>query len=286
MVGKGGDLSMSQIDSKTSEEKLLEAIGDLPEDIIASTANPPVPKMGQIIRESFRVARWIAMAAAVGVIVWGISRSSINLQVKKADTEMVQNQDISSEYKQTEQKEKKALSIWTYTGKEEEPIVKKKKISENDSVSSMYDEADSLDRDVSQGEERMVEGKTIKLLSQAEEDASLVFRVGEEESQDSYYLTVMGVCKISAIVESNCKREEINQKQAACKAGDMIYLDLSQLDSVEKEENLQVSAWKKKEIETIAAMRVELSEEKEENSGVIYIGKKRGKYYGIYQEEN
>lgn len=280
---------------KEKEEKILWAIGDLPEDMIADAADYQLPE-----RKTKCYGKWIQagkgfVCAACAVLVifelipWFYGNYSGGGE-RKTEKVMVEEQKSGavSDNTGTEERKEGKLYLWSEMGKEivnteKDQAVDEKKTGKLESQQKKEDDA-----------REMKEGKTIRLYvkdvpvwnKSGETKKVLPLRIGK--SGDGIKYTICSEvldCRVSSVTSKGVTKQ-VDLGNVECVGGDGIELNTFEDCEPQWAEDI-VPEWVEKEIQSIDIINITGEKGGEiYDFGRIVIGKKGGNYYGIFQKRN
>jgi len=293
---------MRKDSGETRERVLLDAIGNLPEDMIAKAAEYSIfqketeqqeKRAGRKYRRM--ICKGLAAAACLVLVMAGANKGG-ELFRQYADRRSIVSEKREIAHQNAPKVSGDALGN---NSREKEPEVKirtdaaesdkgRKKSGEKDS-STNSSHAVEESADSSFGRVEMQEGVT-RLLRVEKADGRdgekipvARFTFGDEKEELTYMLHSQ-VCKIVSVTEGDVARY-INLPDADCKAGGTAELDIRRFAVTCWAEN-PVPEWENKKIEILDIIDISVQPEngKEQKIGKLVIGAEGKKYYGIFKK--
>lgn len=281
------------------EEKLLEAIGGLPEDMVAQAAEykgedeamqtaKRERKEQKPKKQGFRswsyLERGLAIAACVALVLLGSVRGIPLIQKYAAGDKTT---PIQEDIRQSAAQRAPVVHVWGFTEAEGKNTEDNKKGSETEEELTRI----------------LIWQKTVRLALQQEigedgtelpvltfefaklEDMELPEGVEAAESlpeKEEYFLR-SEFCNIAAVV-SDGQTRIVNGKQAECRDGDTVKMDMREVSSPSLSYP-PVAKWVKRNIDVRDIIHISLKDEDGEGigRGRIVIGQKGENYYAVYQ---
>ncbi|RKI42640.1 hypothetical protein D7V86_19000 [bacterium D16-51] len=286
---------------REKEEKIFQAIGDLPEDMVADAVNYRLTE-----RKPRYIEKWIlagkgfaCAACAALVIFWAVPWAYNNYgggnQTKteefSAEKQESESGSISNEktydYALDEMKTEEV-----YLCSEADNMQESMKIGKEVDRKETKSAKDSQEKAVTGEVKKLTDGKTVRLnvKSVPYEESSegnitiLPLRIGKKDDGVTYTIHSEALnCTVFSVTGSEQERKG-EAGDAECMGGDRI-----ELNTFERSEpgwaKSPVPEWDKKKINIIDI--IDFTGEKEGEKydfGRIVIGKKGGNYYGMYQK--
>jgi len=313
---------MIRENDKEREEKILRAIGDLPEDMVAQAAEYRRPKHRLA---GFSVWKGLAMAACAAIVLLGGARA-VSVMQKQPDGNIKDRayQPSEGNYSDNTQENYGGDKDNTENGMLQQSCGEDGDVSDSSVAkgtgeiklwaaasmeSGKLDSAGSKDvkkqgnRGSEETEEKngvqvlMEEGETIALKTkkmksaEGEKISVITFHFGQPEDDVVYSLhSQTSNCRIVTVAHNGLQKY-VNLPDGECASGDAVAFEARQVASVDWEYNL-VPEWEEKEdLSIIDVIDIcEKGEGGEENRlGRIVIGKQTDeeeRYYGIYQSKD
>lgn len=313
---------MRKDSGKTREEMLLDAIGNLPEDMIAKAAEYSVSQKaeeqgerkegrdsafgeGELQEKKAGHKYWrmvctgLAAAACLALVMIGgnkggelfrqyTERSSIVSEKKEVEHQNAGKASKNSLENQSKEKMPE-VKIWAGTAEsEKESKSKTKKDGINNSSSEAVQER--TDDDTAKGGKKELKEGVTRLLQVEEVDDGNgekipVIRLTFGNEGDKYtYSLYAQVSKIVSVTEDGVTKY-VNLPDAACKSGGIAEFDTRRFAEVSWASN-PVPEWETKRIEMfdIINISVQLENGREQEIGKFVIGVKGKKYYGVFKK--
>lgn len=283
---------------KEKEEKILRAIGDLPEDMIADAANYQLPeKKAGNFGKLVQVGKGFACAACAALIIFGLVPWVYDMSHggDQTKTEKVAVQDqksgAASGSAATEERKEGVLYLWTEPGKEavnmEMDRVEERKEKGSKESSGQKKEFSA---------KRMKAGKTVRLyardvFSEKESEESrevLPLRIGKSGDGIKYTIrSEISNCNVFSVISADGNvTEQAGVTDVGCIGGDRLELNAFDRSEVSWVEN-PAPEWDGKNIRVIDIIHITGEKEGElYDFGRIVIGKKGENYYGLFQERD
>lgn len=274
---------------KKGPEKLLEAIGELPEEMIAEAAD--TEKIHRLYQRNRRrplisVGKGLAAAAIIAVVVWGVYRPSDHIAMEKgAELDFFCGEQTEND------SEESSMEKWNSNDLGREGAARELGIyfpSDEAEVESAAGEA------VNDGQHALytfVSGKGKTRMAQS----ALV--LGETGENREYSLTASeGISFLTAVDLGKTGEERKKTKglgetgQYQCSSGTQITFSLPKKKRQDEDITEDIPArirasWAELEIEQVGYIKVCVEEEtKEQSDVIILVGKREGVYYAeIFQ---
>lgn len=307
---------------KTGEEILLDAIGNLPEDMIAKAAEYSVfqkeaeeqgkrKEEGDIVfgeeepegrkaghKHRKIVCRGLAAAACLALVMIAgnkggelfrqyTDRHSIVSEKKEVGHQNAPRVSGGSLENSSKEKEQE-LKIWAEAVEDGKDKSKTKKESINNS-SSQTSEESTDDNTAKEGKKELKEGVT-KILQIEEVDSKegekvpvIKLTFGDEGGKLTYSLYSQ-VSKIISVTEGGVTKY-VNLQDADCKSGGIVEFDTRRFAEVSWAA-IPVPEWETKGIEIQNIINISIRQEsgREQEIGKFVIGVKGEKYYGVFKK--
>lgn len=293
---------MRKDSGETRERALLDAIGNLPEDMIAKAAEYSIfqKETGQQEKRAWHkyrrmICKGLAAAACLVLVMAGANKGG-ELFRQYADRHSIVSEEkeiahhnapiVSGDALGNNSKEKEhEVKIWTDAAKAGKG--RKKTGKKDSSINSSHAVEESADS--SFGRVEMQEGATRRLRVEkadgrdGEKILATRFTFGDKK-EESTYLLHSQMCKIVSVTEGGVARY-VNLPDADCKAGGTAELDVRRFAVASWAEN-PVPEWENKKIAILDIINISVQPEngKEQEIGKLVIGVKGKKYYGIFKK--
>lgn len=297
------------------EEKLLKAIGDLPEDMIAEAANYQCPKRGTgRQRKWYQSGKGLAFAACISLAVLGAAPWFYNIYISGSEQTRTERELVEEQGSST------ATNELPSTGKQGEGEKKEKSQTsdiqkESDSTEIMLEDKaakgegktkrgiqlwanvepesskKTKGREKEYVKKKMKAGKTMQLQvketegDEGEDILVVSFMIGETGDDIKYTLhSELSNCRIVSVTSEGLTKLS-DLQTADCMGGDEIELNTFQRAMASWAVN-PVPEWSGAGIDVLDIITITGGKEDEEYKfGRIAIGKKGEEYYGVYQRE-
>lgn len=313
---------MRKDNGKTREEVLLDAIGNLPEDMIAKAAEYSVfqketeeqgerkeegdiafgegelPEKKTVHKYRKIICRGLAAAACLALVMIGgnkggeifrqyLDRKSIISEQKEVVHQNAPKVSVDSLDDKNKEKIPK-VKVWADTAETGKDKSKTKKESIHNSSSEAVQE-NINDNTSKNGKKELGEGVT-RILQVEEVDGGngekvpVVKLTFGNEGESLTYSLHSQVSKIVSVTEDGVTKY-VNLSSADCKSGGYAEVDTRRFAEVSWSEN-PVPEWENKKIEILDIVNISVKPEsgKEQKAGKVVIGVKGKKYYGIFKK--
>ncbi|MCI8564462.1 MAG: hypothetical protein HFH69_13305 [Lachnospiraceae bacterium] len=287
---------------REKEEKILQAIGDLPEDMVADAANYWLSE-----KKPWYIEKWLlagkgfaCAACAALVIFWvvpwayrnyggGNQMKTEQLLSEKKESGSVSNEESEFDCAADENKIGE-IYLWSEAGNTMENTDTEKNVDRKKASG----EKSKQEKDSTRKDKKIKEGKTVRLNVKSVPDGNLSggnisvlpFRVGKKDDGITYTIRPEILkCSVFSVTGSVQDRKG-DAKAVDCMGGDRI--ELNTLEQCEPGwERNPVPEWDGKKIIIVDIVHFTGEKEGEKyDFGRIVIGKKGGNYYGVYQKRN
>lgn len=304
---------MRKSQSRQREERLLEAIGSLPEDMIAKAEQYQPERKNAYDRntgwwkQQGAVWRLTAAVICVALVVFGSVRGASWLKGYLGKNGTVANKETvvefatgSKENQGSKQIQKtKQLQLWTCIEQnvgQKETKKKSDAVQQDNRQKSLSSESrPESDETVKKAtvfiRKEIKANKTIQLQEQKVKGKNgkkipvVTVQFGRASDKKKFLLrSRAGICNMVLVYQKN-KTTTIEKKEVICASGSTIALSVKQTAVVCWAEPV-VSDWDKKGIEVLDIIDMKEAGGEAKTWGRVVIGRKGGKYYGLYQKES
>lgn len=276
---------------KKSSEKLLEAIGELPEEMVAEAAD--LVSVRRIYeknrhRRILCVRGGLAAAALIGIVVWGI-------YVRDGAHSSIQKENLTEKKVVQEEMDIEEFGIRFLS------VDAEKEMTEDKKVRKKSNGMDGVDRDSSGSSSKGVYKESmipIYTSSSGRGKTKVVqaeMRLGDAGKDKSYHMIASGGIYFLEAAVLNKTGEKENEREILketrkyqCLSGTQITFSLP----VQEKSDTDISAlipaqiqalFEENGVKVVGYIQVWLEEStKEKKKGMIFFGKQRGKYYAVF----
>lgn len=288
---------MSQ--EREKEEKIFQAIGNLPEDMIEDAVNYQLQeKETGYFGKLMLMGKGFAYAACAALIIFGLvpwiydiyhgegQTETMNIAVEEQKSGASIDTERSFDYDtaETEEREDGTLYLWS-------EAIGEKKVQLEDSSGSGTTESGEKEKSVVK---EIKEGKTVRLYAMdvpADEASGtskkvLPFVIGKEGDGITYTInSSISNCNIASVT-SGVETKQIDGRSVNCIGGDRITLNTFERAAASWAKN-PAPEWTGKDIGILDIIYITGEKEGEiYDFGEIVIGKKGEKYYGLLQKRD